>query len=618
MALKQTIEQFKSGVHNLLPDEQIPGDAASDSENWLTIDGHIELARGRQLVGSAGGSGKVYGEHFGYKADGSTVHFRKIGTKIQYFNGTTWVDVITGLSEADYVFSNYSSLAGAFVYITGPDGLFKICTANPASYATLYSAAKNFKGYGIIDRARMILWGRAEDPSGLYGSYIDAQNSTVYTTVSGEATTSLAGTLAFKAGGATRTCFGVTITLTGSGEVYTDDFNGVLTGSLGGTGTINYMTGDYTLSNAGVGTAGYQWEDSNAKGVTDFTKSATRLAGEGFVIRQDVGGDAIQNVLVQDGAYFSMKKHSCYKLELDAEDTAPINEVFRTNIGIKTLRSAFSTGIGIVFINTANPSKTTVEILARNPLGDNFDVRQLFPHFAFENYTFDDAMVFGWDDYVVISCAENADNNNILLLCNTRLGTVDITTYGIRAATQDAGILYGGDSVSESTYEIFTGFDDMGIALSNEWISSGERFGDDVLKKVKRLRVKGQIDPAQSIEVYVSVDDDDFQWVGTILGTGSYVDYASTHAIGTSMVGVDTLGGGATTSVYSFLAELKVRLPKFRKRKIRLVAPGIGYVRVDSVTDFDIWTYQDKLPAKYRSKQNVSLEGVEDQDTPDF
>jgi len=33
---------------------------------------------------------------------------------------------------------------------------------------------------------------------------------------------------------------------------------GTFVGSLGGTGTINYITGAYTLSNAGVGTASYQ------------------------------------------------------------------------------------------------------------------------------------------------------------------------------------------------------------------------------------------------------------------------------------------------------------------------------------------------------------------------
>lgn len=72
----------------------------------------------------------------------------------------------------------------------------------------------------------------------------------------------------------------MTITDTSTGEVFTDNFSGVLSGTLGGTGTINYMTGAFTTSQSGAGTVNYQWEMTNNKGVTDFTKSATRLAGE--------------------------------------------------------------------------------------------------------------------------------------------------------------------------------------------------------------------------------------------------------------------------------------------------------------------------------------------------
>ena len=354
--LNHIIKGFDSATHNRLDDEGIPSDAAQASENWVTVDGRIEIARGREFVGAEGIAGRNDGVHFGYKNDGTEVLYQKVGTEIQYFNPTTlaWVSVVTGLTdEVDYTFSNYASLAGSFVIATGPDGIYKFHTANPTSYISLYDSTKNFKGYSFIDKGRMIMWGVTKDKTGLYGSKIDAQDSTVYTTVTGEATTSLSGTLAFKAGGATRNCFGVVITV--GTETFTDDYNGALVGSAGGTGTINYITGAYTVSVAGAGTATYQWENSNVKGITDFTKSATRIAAEGFILRQDVGGDAIQTVLIgQDGAYYSLKKNSCYRLELDLEDINPRNEVFRTDIGVPSNRAAVSTGSGIVFIDTAN------------------------------------------------------------------------------------------------------------------------------------------------------------------------------------------------------------------------------------------------------------------------
>lgn len=616
---QQTIRAYKHGTYNIDSDEIIPKDAATDSLNWRTQFDLIELVGGRQTIGGAGLAGKNYGEWTAYKANGTAVRFRKVQGTIQVLVGSTWTNVITGLTvAADYVAAPYSSLAGTFVYFFGVDGIYKVCTANPTSYASMYDSSKNFKGYAFIDKGRSILWGRTLDPTGLYGSFIDAQNSTVYTTVSGEATTSLAGTLGFKSGHLTRTCFGVTITLTGSGEVYTDNFNGVLTGTLGGTGTINYMTGDYTLSTAGVGTATYQWEDSNLKGVTDFTHSATRLAGEGFVIRQDVGGDAIVVVLPLAGSYFSLKAHSAYQFTLDATDLAPVNIVFRTDIGVPSLRSVTATGKGIIFINTGNPSQPTIQRLQQNVLGDNFDVTPIFKHFDFSLFDFSDAVLDNWDRYLIVGCKLDNAENDTLLLGDIENDTVDRTGYGIRSSCKVNGVLYGGDPLSQTTYELFTGNDDLGIAIQNNWDGNGETFGADVLKKVKRRRIKGLITPTQVVEVYESYDDGDFALIGTILGNESYVDYGSGYSLGQE-IGRDSIGGTVMPQIYNFFIEIKVRGIKFRKRKVRFVAKGIGYVAISQFTDFDIWTYQEKMPSRYRLKQNVPLSGEPvDSANPDY
>jgi hypothetical protein len=51
-------------------------------------------------------------------------------------------------------------------------------------------------------------------------------------------------------------------------------------------------------------------------------------------------------------------------------------------------------------------------------------------------------------------------------------------------------------------------------------------------------------------------------------------------------------------------------VPKFRKRSVTFKALGIGYVDIDSQLDKDIELYQDKIPARFRQKQNVSLDGA--------
>ena len=628
MVDRKDIQAFVSGTHNLIQDELIPSDAASSSLGWQTKDGKIQLMHGRQSQGDVGSAGKVWAKHTGQLTDGTDVFFRKIwdGTegKVQYLLAGTWTDIIIGLADSDMTFTNYASLSGNYVYCGSPeDGLFKIVTANPGSYADMYDATKNHKGYFFIDKARSILWNTATDTTGLYGSHIDSQDSDVYTTVSAEALAAVeSGTLAFKAGGSTRSCFGIEITDTSSGEVFTDNYRGVLTGDAGSTGTINYMTGAFTISGqTGAGTATYQWEDSNIDGVTDFTESGgTRLAGEGFVVRQDAGGDAIKIVIPFDGSYFSFKESSVYQFTLDIDDLQPTNELIRTDVGVSSLRSAAGTGLGIMYMDTGNPTKPRLSLLERNPVGDNFITTHFFPHFKFENYTYGDVALFPWDKYMLVACNSGVANNDSLLMCDMQEKTVDVAPYGVRCFTKDSdGFLFAGDPVSDSSYEMFTGFDDMSTKVRNTWESAGDRLGTASLKRVKHYIFKGRITPDQSIKVWIAVDDGEYQWVGTILGSGDYVDYGTTYAIGTSVIGGDTVGGGDEDSVYQFLMKIKVKLPKFRKRKIKLEALGYGYCAVEQITDWDLWEYEDKLPKKYRSKQNVSRDGLTtNEDTPTY
>ncbi len=610
------------GIYTIPSDpELIPIQASQDSLGWISTDGQVELTRGRLLIGAEEtASGYVKGEIFGYRQDGTAVHFRKINTRIQYYNTTTalWVDIVTGLTaSAEYSFSRYQSVAGTFVYATGIDGIYKIHVANPANYASMYDATKNFKGYSIIATSRMFLWNTPTDKTGLYLSYIDLQDSSVYTTVTGEATTSLTGTLAFKAGDAKRTCFAVVITLTGTGEVYTDNYNGVLTGSLGGTGTINYMTGAYTLSAAGTGTAAYSWEMTNNHGITDFTFSGTRTAGQGNVFRQDEGGDAIQNVEIFEGKYYSIKSRSVYELNISSTapyaDLSATNLIFRRDIGLPYWRSSIATGKGIIFMNTSNLDKPQLTVLQKNLTGDNLEPITLANHFDFSKYTWDMCVMGTFGEFIIFAGRTfDSSVNNKLFLYNVRKNTVDILPYGAKTIVSNAGLLYVGDVQTDNVYNILSGFDDDNSTIENYIIFNDDLFGNQNLKKIKRVRVKGLITPDQSLEVYQSYDNDAFVLVGTILGNGSYVDYSNTYEIGSHGIGTMVLGGESDIINGNFyLAELKLRTPKFRKRTIMLKAIGIGYISVNMIDSFNIRIFEQRLPAKYRSKQNVSLDGTQ-------
>lgn len=623
------IKKYASGVHNREDNEDSPKDSAKDSLNWITIDGRIELARGKVTVGAEGAAGSCPAIHIGYKANGSPILWRKISTKIQYFNITTWIDVVTGLNPNDiYVFTNYSSLTGAWTFAGGPGGLFKFANANPNDYIQLYTTADFFCGYPLIDKARLYLWGIAKDPTSLYRSYIDVQrDGTSFTQVSNEnlatgnlSQTTFTGTLSFKSGQPKRNCGLVTIKCTdGGGEVFTDDKNGNLKGSAGGIGTINYITGAWSVTFVTVPSntpnnikADYVWENSTSKGVADFTYSASRLAGEGDVIRQDEGGDAIQQLVIGiDGNYYSLKKQSAYQHKYTDDDKSFNNQVVRRNIGVLTRKSSVTTGRGVVFINTANPDRPQLTVLEKNPLGDDILATELIPHFAWEKYDYSDAFMETYGQFIVLSCrAQSSIVNDRTLIIDIVKNTVDITNYGMKSLVKDSGVLYGGSPHTQTVYKILNGFDDDGYVVQNNWDSKYETYGVRRLKKYRRLRYRGEIDPAQYVEVYADFDGAGYALVGTIRGDATYVNRSSPSSIGTTMVGEAAVGGDGEAKVYPYELQIKaMKIPKFRRRSIRFIAKGIGYVSIMESIDWDILSYEDKLPKVYRQKEHVSLDG---------
>jgi hypothetical protein len=625
---------YNSGIQNKVDSELIAQDAASDALSWITEDGRIQLARGRQEEGTDASVavGGIYGEIFAPQNDGGSVHFRKKNTKIQYNLAGVWTDIVTGLTDASlYFFAPYASLAGNFVYIGGPDGLYKIHTSFPGTAKNMYDATKNHKGFILINESRMFLWNRFDlptDKTALYLSKIDPQG-TNYTTVTNEnlgssGSTTYAGTLA--AISATRFVFGLNITgTTGAGvETFTDNNNGVLTGNLGGTGTINYATGAYSITFHAVTTAGnieadYQWEDSNVGGITDFTFSAPRVAGQGDFIPQEYLGEPIQNVIPFDNKYYSLKTTSVYELDLTADDTNATNTVYRADIGIPYFRAAKATGKGIAYMDTANPSKPFLSMLIRNPVGGNLEPINLCPLFAWENYLYDQCVIDTWGENIVISArTPDSDKNNRLFLVNTtQKYSVDISYYGVNTFAQNSGLLYGGGSLSEVVYQLFSEFDDLGTTIENYWEGKDENYGDDTLKRFRYLQLSGLIDPNQSYEVWAYYDGGGAQLLGTVVGSENYVDMNAPQLIGAKMIGTTLIGGGTFVTVFPYLLQMRVKTPKFRVRKLRFEAKGYGYVSVEWQKDFDILAFEQKIPAKFRQKQFVSKDGLTT-DLPNF
>lgn len=615
-----TTEIYKYGLVTAVEDQTIERGAASSVLNWIEKGDHIELRRGQRFLGSSSvntGVGKITGLRRVTDSLGVEILFTTYGQKLKYFNETTgeWVEsgnnllgssVVDsdGIGSENIFMSEYVSPAGNQLWLNSPNcaGVFKIMVSNPDDAVDQYDSSKNFKGLIKIDTNRCLLWRRKEDKTGVYGSYIDTQT---YTTVSGEAITGPSGTLAFKSGGSKRTCFGVTIVI--GGVTYTDNFAGTLTGSDGSsTGTINYATGAFTVAQSGSGTATYQWENSTNNGIADFTKSTTRLAGQGFVFRQDEGGGSVQNIGTYATVYFCLHLKKTWALTIGSDDTDATNLPYRDKVGIPNPLAMVETGDGIFYIDDQNPDDVKFRVITYATGGSD----QILPFSRSESlnltgYLFDKCAAIEWGDLILFACrTKNSTENNRVFVYTRKWKSWTILDYNVSVFEIYNGALYAGDSLSNNVLELFSGFDDLDAeSMDNHWIGKFDDLDTEGLKKTKKFYVEGLIARDQAIDIFLSFDSGQFIKVGTIDGQGSYVDFGQPISIGANVIGKKILGGGSGGAFayhYERLISLRGLSDKFERVKIKYVATKIGFVSVSTQKYWDVRATNVKVPTKYR------------------
>jgi hypothetical protein len=614
--LNYPIKNFKYGNIDNIEAQSIPDGAMSDSLNFLTLGDKIELSRGSKIIGTTQvGVSKITGLFIATMFDGTLRKYCKRGKKLMYYDDSLatpdWVEVGTdifgtGGENEDVLFAEYHPTAGDQLWFSTPNSsLFKIMLANPTSYTDMYDSSKNFKGYIKIKYNRMFLVGRDSDKSGVYGSYIDAQS---YTTVTGEAVAgsgaTRTGTLAFKAGGAKRTCFAVTFT--DGVETFSDNNDGTLTGSAGGTGTINYTSGAYSITFAVAPgapvTSTYQWEDSTNTGIADFTKSSPRTAGQGFVFAQDNGGNII-NFHSYDDTEYCLHERVAWALILTADDTNATNLPYREKLGVASLRCSVATDKGIFYIDTYNNVKPLFKLLTLESQSTKVIPMVVTLNVNFEDYRFDDGCMEEWGDYIIILCRhKDSTANNRMFLYHKTWKSIDVRDYQMRCLAVCDGALWGGDALTQNIWELFSGFDDDDSLISGYAIGNITSLSLERLKKCKKFVVEGEIQPNQSFDIYLNPDRTGFTKVYSISGTGDYVDLGSSVNVGTNTLGSKEVGGGSdSVTAYHYKKEFKLALDKFNEIQYKIVPTGIGYLSVSMLEYRDIRRKSNKITSKYRA-----------------
>jgi hypothetical protein len=603
-----------------------PG-TSPDSLNWITSKekDSIALRRGYTLLGQTAvdGTGRVTGIGTSIRYDGQSVLWYSHGRKVKYYDTTTQdvVEVGTDLLPTtadgeDVWFRAYQNLAGSFVYLGSPNSsIYKIPTANPDSAVDQSVSAYRF-GVFHIGRGRAFAGQRNgttagnNDKTGLYLSYVDKDQLSDYTQVTGEAvgasgSTVYSGTLAVTGSGKTIMYTSFT---EAAGETLVDDRNGNLVGNQGSTGTINYATGAYSITfnhtTTGAVTVSYYHETATSAGILDFTGSSN---GQGKSFRQDDGGGNLMAIFNINTIQYCLHQLKTWQFTFSLDDTQSTNLPYR-NIGIPYTRAAYQTPDGIILADLSNPAEPTFRKLA---VLQGTDINTIEPlsisdQLDLTSYGFSKCVAWKWGDYEIFSVQEKVNEttnefNSVTFIRNVVSKQWDRLNYYVSCLSEYNGMLIAGDSITNNAYILFSGFDENGDVINNYWSSSDLDLGTPNLKNCRRMVIDGLIQPDQDVDVFLSVDGGPYSLAYTINGDGSYVDTGINTYIGGVTLGSKVIGGGGSATASPFEVDFPISVGRFNTIRVKLVANSIGYVQINEITFKDIRDKgRKKIPSRTR------------------
>lgn len=608
----QSPRQFEGYVTALTDPKKLKPGAYIDGKNWITgqLKDHIELRSGQKLIGTgSSGAGKITGLGVGIRRDGTQVLFRSHGRKIEWAivdkNGnvtTDWTETGSNLLPAaaandDVSFAFNDGISGPMMYVSSTNSsIYKIPVANPSS--AVDQGSTTYRGRIAVMGHRMWLWARKTLSTGFtdystpYVSYIDKATLASFTQTSAESvgtgdgvTKTFSGTLAARTG--VKTSFSQT--LTDGVETFIDDFNGSLVGSLGGTGTINYATGAYSVTfntapalSAAITTT-YYTEDSTSHGLCDFSYSSPRQAGEGDYFQQSDGGN-LQTVLSFDSLYYCIHSIKSWVIDLlngTTSDTNATNLDWRDRLSIPYWRSAFSNGEGITLLDYTDSQNPRLRRLGYNNLNKIIPF-ELSEQLNLSSYEFNYAIVFEFSNYDLLFCQKKtlgiADTyNSILLIRNKVSGVWDKLEVGASCVVVYNGMLIAGDFTSNNCYQLFSGSDDDNYPIDN-FITFGQlNLGVPGMKKSHRFEIDGYIGSSQTLEIWAAYDNATAVKIGTITGQDSCVDVNFGAVIGgTNSIGSDIVGSSGAPNAFHFAREFTISSDRYEQFQPTFKCTGVG------------------------------------------
>jgi len=608
------LENFE-GLQNSKLDYEINEGAASNISGFIALGDRVETLRGRQKIGSSLEVNATNSVAWtGVRQDGTQVLYRFFNTTLQYLNGSTWTNIKTDFTAGGKVyFQNYTVRAYSLVILLHSiDGWFLLNPANPSTIVVQNVimpaglSAKLARGLFKIKNRRIYVLSQLDNTTvyvSKYGKSITSATAVTGENLGASGQTTYTGTLA------NVQPFNVSVVVAG-GVTLTDNGNGLLTGT-GGSGTINYLTGAYTLNYSAPTPASpiasYSYMTETNGGLFDFSfTTPIRLAGEGnfFTIPQLGGG--LRNIFFYDSLTYIFKSSAVYVLDdSNPDDTKWTITLFRENLGSASAYAGVESGEGIYFVDE-EPKFRRLSYEARalrvvpQSMSDELSIDVFFSN----------ASAFKYLQFILFSGrTPEANANDVTYVYDEKRSQFTVLPFGFSSFTQYNNQLVATDSTSSTTYYLLKGnFNDNAI-LEAVWEGKNTLLGTNEIKKLKRLIFEGLIDETQTVSFFVSYDDNEYIEVGTLKGTDSNV-YSLSDSEDDLPVGEEIVGGqglepvkilGANNSSKRYIKEIRITSPKFYRIKLKIKTSGYGYFSFNSVRFFDLREVGSRLPQIFRS-----------------
>lgn len=393
-------------------------------------------------------------------------------------------------------------------------------------------------------------------------------------------------------------------------EYFKDDGNGNLSSSLGGTGTINYTTGAFTLNFNTIPIAltslisQYYVENSTYNGIADFTIGTDN--GKGKQFSQFNGGDIVGVFPFDNIDYVFHKIKTWYINNIDPDDTKATNLPYRDQLGIPYLRGGYATDEGIIILDNSKINQPIVKIIQVAPSSASGYISiQPFPvsdALDLSSNGFNKVAIFRWGDYDLMACAGSLNGviqptNTVLYIRNIYSGQWDVLDYSVSCLETYLGTLISGDGLSNNVFTLFSGFDDDSNLISNYYYTKVYDLGVQGLKRFNRFIAKGLIQSQQAYDIYLAFDNGSFVKYLTVKGDASYVNKGESVIVGNNTLGSQIVGGGGDVfTAYPYEVEFSFPTDDFEYVQVKFVATNIGYVQIDEFGFKDIRFKGRKLP----------------------